>query len=1013
MKSRREETEQVHVCCRLRPVSKAEQDLPHHGIAVQLSPTDQRVITCLTPSAASLLDNSPAPKSDTSPAAEQSNTFRFSQIFPPDAAQAAVYQAVAAPIVAGVMEGYNGTILVYGQTGSGKTYTMFGGADAGGTVHATGAATGSLAGAGVPHEGPLRAEAGESDCQSTRGVMVEAPEPGRATAPAAAGPLDEMPSVNGLQSSLQTTAKPSQKKSVEHGKRRQTGGVMRRPCLLDAAVGVIPRAVHDIFDCIAAADAATEFEVSIFLVEIYREQIRDLLATPPLGSNGGGGGGSVRSSTRGAPQRPPPSGKLLLREDVAKNAFFVEGCVVAHVSSAREVLRLVKEGQRRRATSSTAMNETSSRSHCILNITVKATNAVQGGSTVGKLHLVDLAGSEKVSKTRAAGLRLEEAKLINKSLTTLGMVIASLTDPSSTHTPYRNSILTKLLKDSLGGNSRTSLVVCCSPSSFHAAETLSTLRFGARASTIQNCVVVNEELTAVQLKRLLDSAKEEIHRLQRQINEGVDIPAPPMRQRRRVEGHAVTGVSLETLLEDRATDLARFDELQAAVAELKDALRTAQETTAVLQEERDDQVDLLHSYKAEVELWEKAYHQRQKKLQLTERQLSHSQHLLHAQAEELAVVVGRLVDWSKDVALAKTLTEQWSRSIFGPGISSQRRRTLVALEMLKGGEGEEEEEPPSLLPLFSSAAETSAEEQQRGRPGVAPASPESRRLLGGSGKVTEDGESPAERQEWPPPPPRRSDDISERRSLFCRGRGSASSLAATPPVVGQLSPATAAAQEWLLRAAPVEGAMGSSPPPSLSVTAARRIAQLESQLKEAEDEHAALRQLHSKVSSELQSRERILSIRQGHLDTVKMALQQECAAHKELQEQMEKERETIRAPLEIARNDANYWRLRFEELSTALRRRSDHPVPCSAFPVTEVSSSSQRSSWMSSERPTTAVSDALGRRVSLTMSTRSSAEDSLLSLSGHRTTSPLGNIVKHLHGGPSVAAEAEVETMNE
>ena len=99
---------------------------------------------------------------------------------------------------------------------------------------------------------------------------------------------------------------------------------------------------------------------------------------------------------------------------------------------------------------------------------------------IGKLSLVDLAGSEKVGKTGATGQTLEEAKKINKSLSSLGMVINALTDGKSTHIPYRDSKLTRILQESLGGNSRTTLIINCSPSSFNEAETLSTLRFGAR-----------------------------------------------------------------------------------------------------------------------------------------------------------------------------------------------------------------------------------------------------------------------------------------------------------------------------------------------------------------------------------------------------------------------------------------------------------------------------------------------------------------------------------------------------
>ena len=126
-----------------------------------------------------------------------------------------------------------------------------------------------------------------------------------------------------------------------------------------------------------------------------------------------------------------------------------------------------------------------------------------------RLVLGDLAGSERIKKTQVRGVRLDEAKMINRSLTTLGMVINSLTDGSK-HVPYRDSKLTRVLQESLGGNSRTALIVCCAPEKDHGQETISTLRFGERASRIKNKIVRNEELSVSELKevrQLLPHAK--------------------------------------------------------------------------------------------------------------------------------------------------------------------------------------------------------------------------------------------------------------------------------------------------------------------------------------------------------------------------------------------------------------------------------------------------------------------------------------------------------------------------
>jgi len=131
--------------------------------------------------------------------------------------------------------------------------------------------------------------------------------------------------------------------------------------------------------------------------------------------------------------------------------------------------------------------------------------------------LVDLAGSEKISKTAASGKTLDEAKKINLSLSALGNVINALTDGHSKHVPYRSSTLTRILQDSLGGNSKTSLIVTCSPAYYNTLETISTLRFGQRAKSIKNTPKVNKELTIEELLKLLQTREEEIARLLQRV----------------------------------------------------------------------------------------------------------------------------------------------------------------------------------------------------------------------------------------------------------------------------------------------------------------------------------------------------------------------------------------------------------------------------------------------------------------------------------------------------------------
>lgn len=156
------------------------------------------------------------------------------------------------------------------------------------------------------------------------------------------------------------------------------------------------------------------------------------------------------------------------------------------------------------------MNEGSSRSHSVFTITVTQKDCMTNAQKSGKLVLVDLAGSEMVRKTNASGQQLEEAKMINKSLSALGQVINALTDDKATHIPYRDSKLTRILQDSLGGNSKTVLIVAVSPSSFNASESVSTLRFGTRAKSIENKAIINQTRSVEELEALLARAEKAI-----------------------------------------------------------------------------------------------------------------------------------------------------------------------------------------------------------------------------------------------------------------------------------------------------------------------------------------------------------------------------------------------------------------------------------------------------------------------------------------------------------------------
>lgn len=251
----------------------------------------------------------------------------------------------------------------------------------------------------------------------------------------------------------------------------------------DTDKGLIPRMVASIFQHIQEADSKLEFTVKIGYCEIYLEKVRDLLY--------------------------PSKKNLKISEDKARGVY-IKDLTEEYVSNELEVYGLMKIGNKNREVADTNMNEKSSRSHAIFMVTLNQTNINDFSSRTGKLFLVDLAGSEKTSKAGSEGKRLDEAKNINKSLSSLGNVILALTDGKSTHIPYRDSKLTRILQDSLGGNSKTSLIITCSPSAFNEQETISTLRFGLRAKAVKNKPKVNKELSITQLKVLLSQANESI-----------------------------------------------------------------------------------------------------------------------------------------------------------------------------------------------------------------------------------------------------------------------------------------------------------------------------------------------------------------------------------------------------------------------------------------------------------------------------------------------------------------------
>ncbi|KAL3715904.1 hypothetical protein ACJRO7_007632 [Eucalyptus globulus] len=237
---------------------------------------------------------------------------------------------------------------------------------------------------------------------------------------------------------------------------------MEGPSILecdDAKKGLLARVVAGIFREISSADSI-KYTIKLSMVEIYMEKVRDLLDLS--------------------------KDNMQIKKTKSQGISLPEVTEIS-LSDIAEALQSLSSGICNRAVGETQMNVGSSRSHCIYIFSVHQESTIQK-RTFGKLILVDLAGSEKVEKTGAEGRVLEEAKTINKSLSALGNVVHALTcgpNGKGNHIPYRNSKLTRILQDSLGGNSQMALLCCCSPSPSNASETLSTLRFGARAKHIK------------------------------------------------------------------------------------------------------------------------------------------------------------------------------------------------------------------------------------------------------------------------------------------------------------------------------------------------------------------------------------------------------------------------------------------------------------------------------------------------------------------------------------------------
>lgn len=262
--------------------------------------------------------------------------------------------------------------------------------------------------------------------------------------------------------------------------------------LLAPDAGIIPRVLQSLFNKLDAD--GTENCVRCSFIELYNEELRDLLT-------------------------PDENAKLKIFDDLSRKGHastIVQGVEERHITNAAEGIKRLQEGSIRRQVAATKCNDLSSRSHTVFTITVYAKRPGGGGEdfiSLGKLNLVDLAGSENIQRSGAENKRAAEAGLINKSLLTLGRVINALVDKSS-HIPYRESKLTRLLQDSLGGRTKTCIIATISPAKSNLEETISTLDYAFRAKNIRNKPQVN---TLINKKALLKEFTAEIEKLKTEL----------------------------------------------------------------------------------------------------------------------------------------------------------------------------------------------------------------------------------------------------------------------------------------------------------------------------------------------------------------------------------------------------------------------------------------------------------------------------------------------------------------
>ena len=305
--------------------------------------------------------------------------------------------------------------------------------------------------------------------------------------------------------------------------------------------GIMPRSFEEIFDTINCDDKK-QYLVRASYLEIYKEEIRDLLSRNP-------------------------KNKLELHEH-PEYGVYVKDLSSFVVRGPQEINEVMYTGSANRVTGVTNMNEHSSRSHACFIINLETSEVGPDGKNhirAGKLNMVDLAGSERIFKTGATGDRLEEATKINLSLSTLCHVISTLVEANTQHIPYRNSKLTRLLQDSLGGNTKTCMIANIGPADWNYEESLNTMRYANRAKHIKNQPRINEDPKDAMLREF----QTEIQRLRQLLEEGSGLTLGDGRRISSAGGSKL----VEKVIEKKVDDTAKIKELESKLEKDKEEIK--------------------------------------------------------------------------------------------------------------------------------------------------------------------------------------------------------------------------------------------------------------------------------------------------------------------------------------------------------------------------------------------------------------------------------------------------------